>query len=447
MEAVFLKALNMSLAVGWLILVIIVLRPLLRRAPRSIHCLLWGLVAIRLICPLSPESVLSLIPSAEIFSPSILYAESPAIQSGIGSLNQAVNPALAESLSPALSDSVNPMQVVIAAAAVLWLIGVTAMLLYAAVSYFRLRRRVADAVRLRDNLWQSEHAASPFILGILHPRIYLPYTLSDADMSSVIAHEQAHLRRRDHLIKPLGFLLLSVYWFHPLVWLAYALLCRDIELACDERVIRDLNPDGRKAYLNALLSCSLPHRAIAACPLAFGEIGVKARIRSVLSYRKPAFWLTLTALLACIAVAVCFLTSPPTAVPLVDASCIVQTASGMENVAANRYPDGQFDFNYDSLPSLIAGEEDILYFDVSWDGDTLAVAEDYYAYPGKSVGVVTKETYTLVRGTDGRFALDIRRRHAIREESAVYYVVNGSEKFVFMVIFPVSDASSSTDSR
>ncbi len=451
MEAVFLKVLNMSLAAGWLILAAIVLRPFLRRAPRSIHCLLWGLAAVRLLCPFSPESALSLIPSAETVSPRILYAESPAIQSGIGSLNQAVNSVLSGSLSPKPWYSVNPMQVVTYVAAVLWLAGISAMLLYAAVSYLVLRRRVADAVRLRDNLWQSEHAASPFILGILRPRIYLPYTLSDADMPSVIAHEQAHLRRRDHLIKPFGFLLLSVYWFHPLVWLAYALLCRDIELACDERVIRDFSIEERQAYSNALLSCSLPHRTIAACPLAFGEVGVKARIRGVLSYRKPAFWLTLAALLTCVAVAVCFLTNPPAAhAPLggtqpADASCVVHTASGTEKAAAVRYPAGQFDFDYASLPSLTADEDDILYFDVSWGGDTLAVAEDYYEYPSKSVGIVSKETYTLARGADGRFALNLRRRHAIREESAVYTVVNGGEIYVFTVIFPVPDASS-TDS-
>lgn len=218
-----------------------------------------------------------------------------------------MNPVLSSSFTPTDGASVNPLQIVLFLAAVLWLAGAGMLILYALTSYLRLRLQVKAAMKLDDKLWLCDQVQSPFILGVLFPRIYLPSNLKEDQLTFVIAHEKAHLRRHDHWWKPLGFLLLAVYWFHPLCWAAYLLFCRDIELACDERVVREIGNAGKKDYAEALLSCSIPHPMAAACPLAFGEAGIKARIKAVLNYKKPSLWL---AAVACIASALCFLTNP-----------------------------------------------------------------------------------------------------------------------------------------
>lgn len=310
MNRLFLKIVNLSISAGWLILAVLLLRFILKRAPKWIHVLLWGIVALRLVCPFSIESALSLIPSAETIPLNIRQDPVPVIHSGVGILNDAVNPILSQSSTPMTGASANPLQITLAILEFLWILGMLAMAFYTALSYWRLRRRVAAAVRLRDNILQSENVRSPFVLGILCPRIYLPFKINAQDRAHVIAHEQAHIRRRDHWWKPLGFLLLTIHWFNPLMWLAYALLCRDIELACDERVIKRLGSEQRADYTQALVACSLSRRTSAACPLAFGEVGVKARVRSVMNYKKPAFWTVILAVALCIVAAVCFLTNP-----------------------------------------------------------------------------------------------------------------------------------------
>ena len=310
MSELFLKILNMGISAGWLVLAVLVLRFIFRKAPRWIHVLLWGIVAVRLICPFSIESAFSLIPSAETVRPEIMMDRTPEISTGIQPLDQVVNPVISYSFAPEPSASANPLQILIPVSANLWLLGVLVMLLYTAVSYVSLRRKLITATLLRENIYQCETVHSPFVLGILKPRIYLPYDMGEQNLAHVIAHEQAHIHRKDHWWKPLGFLLLTVYWFHPLMWVAYCLLCRDIELACDEKVIAELGNDQRADYSQALVACSVNRRMIAACPLAFGEVGVKERIKSILSYRKPAFWVIVLAVVMCVAVAVCFLTNP-----------------------------------------------------------------------------------------------------------------------------------------
>jgi len=316
MEALFLKLVNMSITAGWLVLAIAAVRLLFRRTPRWILCLLWGLVALRLICPVSIESSLSMIPSAEPLPQEILYTAHPQIQSGVPMIDSAVNPALQSSMAPAELTSANPTQIWSFLLSRVWVLGMVLMLLYTAGSYLLLKRRVAAAIPLCRGIKQSEHVDSPFVLGLIRPVIYLPFGMESPDMDHVIAHEKAHIRRRDHWWKPLGFLLLSIYWFNPLLWLAYVLLCRDIEAACDEKVIRDMDRNGRRAYSRALLNCSIHRRRIAACPLAFGEVGVKARVKGVMYYRKPAFWVILTALLGAVIVGICFLTNPETTCPV-----------------------------------------------------------------------------------------------------------------------------------
>lgn len=310
MTVLFLKLVNMSIAAGWLVIAVLLLRPFLKKAPKWTYVLLWGFVAVRLLCPFSLKSVMSLIPSAETIPLDIGMDTSPAIHSGINAINSAVNPILSQSNTPAVGASVNPLQITTAVFAAIWLMGACAMLVYAAASYLRLRRMTADAVILRDNIFQSGRISSPFVLGIIKPRIYLPFGLEGQTLEHVVAHEQTHIRRRDHWWKPLGFLLLAIYWFNPLMWAAFILLCRDIELACDEKVIKKLDSEQRADYSQALLSCSVSRRSIAACPLAFGEVGVKQRIKTVMNYKKPAFWAIALAVVICAAAALCFLTDP-----------------------------------------------------------------------------------------------------------------------------------------
>ena len=312
MSELFLKIFNMSVSASWLVLAVLLVRVLLKKAPKWTVVLLWGVVAVRLICPFTVESVMSLIPSAETVSPQALVEE-PAINTGVAFLNNALNPVIRDTaIAVAPEKSVNVLQLLVLVFSKVWLIGIGVMLLYTVASYLRLKRKVRTAVLLQDRVFQSENVISPFVLGILKPRIYLPFAISEEAAKHVIAHENAHIRRGDHLWKPLGFLILTLHWFNPLVWLGYVLLCRDIELACDEKVIKEMDADQKADYSQALLACSVNRRLIAACPLAFGEVGVKARVRSVLYYKKPAFWIVVAALLACIAVALCFLTNPKT---------------------------------------------------------------------------------------------------------------------------------------
>ena len=310
MTDVFLKIVNMSISAGWLVLAVLVLRFALKKAPKWVSVLLWGIVAVRLICPFSIESALSLIPSRETISPEIMMDWTPEITTGIAPLDQVVNPVITTSFAPDPGASANPLQILIPVAANLWLLGVLMMLAYTAITYLRLRRKLSMATLLRENIFQCETVRSPFVLGILKPRIYLPYGMDGNDLHHVVAHEQAHIRRKDHWWKPLGFLLLTVYWFNPLMWVAYILLCRDIELACDEKVIAQLGNEQRADYTQALVTCSVNRRMIAACPLAFGEVGVKERVRSVMNYRKPGFWIILVAVILCIVLAVSMLTDP-----------------------------------------------------------------------------------------------------------------------------------------
>ena len=311
MSELFLKIINMSISASWLILAVLILRLVLKKAPKWVNVLLWGIVAVRLICPLSFESALSLIPSSETIPLDIEMAAKPTIDSGVPAINSVVNPVLSSFAPPQhVLTSANPLQIWIPILNIIWLIGVGALLLYTAVSYWRLCRKVDTAVRYKGNIFQSENVSSPFVLGIIKPRIYLPFNMNGQDLEHVVAHEQAHIRRKDHWWKPLGFLLLTIHWFNPLMWLAYVLLCRDIEFSCDEKVIKELGNEQRADYMQALVACSVNRRMIAACPLAFGEVGVKERVKSVMNYKKPAFWVIIIAVIICVGVAACFLTNP-----------------------------------------------------------------------------------------------------------------------------------------
>ena len=300
LDVVFSLVLTMSLSASWIAAAVLVLRLCLKRAPKWVNVLLWGIVAVRLVLPVSIESPLSLLPRTEAILPA---AAAQPIQTGTA---PAVGSAAAIASGAAMRSQPGWTTIL----AWVWLVGIAVLLLYTWISTQRLRRKVREAVRLQGNIYETEHIASPFVLGVLRPRIYLPYHMDSRDQEQVIAHEQAHLRRGDHVWKPLGFLLLTIHWFNPLLWLSYVLLCRDIELACDEKVIKNLSCGQRADYMQALVTCSVNRRRIAACPLAFGEIGVKERVRSVMHYKKPTFWIILLAVAACVVLAVCFLTNP-----------------------------------------------------------------------------------------------------------------------------------------
>ena len=310
MNEFFLKIINMSISASWLIFAVLILRLVLKKAPKWVNVLLWGIVAIRLICPFSFESALSLIPSAETFPKKIISGPSFDVQSGITPVDNWINDYLGDRYFEGVTVPANNGNTIMTILTIVWTIGILLLVAYTVISYWRLHREIDTAVRYKDNIFQSENVSSPFVLGLIKPRIYLPFKLDGQDMEHVVAHEQAHIRRKDHWWKPLGFLLLTIHWFNPLMWLAYVLLCRDIELACDEKVIKGLSNEQRADYTQALVACSVNHRMIAACPLTFGEVGVKERVKSVMNYKKPAFWVIIIAVIICVGVAACFLTNP-----------------------------------------------------------------------------------------------------------------------------------------
>ena len=310
MDDVFLKLVNLSISASWLILAVLVLRVVLKKAPKWVMPLLWGVVALRLVCLFSIESALSLIPSAETIPSEIVTETREPVLYEQATLDIVTNPTLPSAAEVPVGVSRQQAQVDFNIYSVLWLAGMAALLVHALVSAGKLKRKLATAILLRDNIYESEFVDSPFVFGVVKPNIYLPMHMDEGTAAYVIAHEHAHLARRDHWWKVLGYLVLALHWFNPLVWVAYILFCRDIELACDEKVVKGLDGAARADYSQALLSCAAPKRAVAACPLAFGEGNIKMRVKSALHYRKPAFWVAAAAVLAVVIVAVCFLTNP-----------------------------------------------------------------------------------------------------------------------------------------
>lgn len=322
MNRIFSTLLMMSISGAWLILIVLLLRLLLKQAPKWVNCVLWGFVGLRLVCPFVPESRFSLMPG--VFRMQNRYgsaAEQPSTQIPVtvGNLTQNVTDGAGAAGLTGIQTGAGAvttgfrtelLQQILSVGNVLWLIGVIVLLGYAIYSYLRVRRQVSEAIWLRDNLWICDQVKSPFILGLFRPKIYLSSGMEEAQLPYVIAHERAHLKRGDQWWKPMGFVFLMIHWYNPLVWAAYVLFCRDLELACDESAVRDLDLEGRKNYSYALLSCSMQRRLVTVCPLAFGEAGVKKRVKEVLNYKKPSFWILLATVAACVIVAVCFLTNP-----------------------------------------------------------------------------------------------------------------------------------------
>lgn len=424
MTRLFLEILNMSISASYLVLAVLALRLLLKKAPKWVNLLLWGLVAVRLLCPISPESPLSLIPSGETVSPDILLSSTPAIQTGVPAINEALNPVIQEMFTPAPATSATPLQLLIPALSVVWLLGMAVMLLYTAVSWGFLKRRVSTAVRYRDNIFRSEYVASPFVLGVVAPRIYLPCQLDEEALPNVIAHEQAHIRRRDHWWKPLGFLLLTLHWFNPLMWLGYVLLCRDIELACDEKVIKALDSEQRAQYAQALVGCSVRRHRIAACPLAFGEVGVKERVKSVMKYKKATIWILVVSILVCAAAAVCFLTNPRQDAPRLGSAIYIGDAPKVVEVVQNLpYPEG---CAYSSIQLQTAEEPYELTVFVNGEGgleDFVYCAKDAF-HKIENLGILTFRS----ADTEETMASYIRPRYV----NMKFYLTIGAEDVTYL---------------
>ena len=314
MKEFFTGILNISISAGILIIVCTLVRLIFRRMPKFVRCLMWLLVAIRLAVPFAIESPLSLLPAKEYVTVSSndnadVVGNAYNNTELTDKVDAQEGAELAENVATENTAETNNIDVMYVLS-IVWLVGVVAMLIYALVSYIRLRRLVDDAVLLRDNIYQSERAGTAFILGVIRPRIYVPYGLSLNELYMSISHEKAHISRRDHLVKPLGFIIAAVYWFNPLVWLAYILLCRDIELACDEKVIKKIGYDKKKDYSQALLNLSIPKKYISACPVAFGEVGINERIKNVLTMKKGKKIIIAVAVAICAVLAICFLTYP-----------------------------------------------------------------------------------------------------------------------------------------
>ena len=420
MAAVFLKLLNLSISASWLVLAVLVLRLVSKRSPKWMNVLLWGIVALRLVLPFSIESALSLIPSAETVSPAVVqFAPAPTITSGVSVIDNAVNPSLSEHFSAVPTASVNPLYVWTEIAGWVWLIGLGAMLLYALVSYLRLRRRVSVSLPIQDHIYLCDAISSPFILGVVKPRIYLPSGLDEVQRQNVLAHEQAHLARRDHWWKPLGFALLAVYWFNPVLWLAYALLCRDIELACDERVIRTMDESAVKTYSTVLLACSMPRKAAITCPLAFGEVGVKERVKNALHYKKPAFWVVAASVAVCVVVAVCFLTDPEHETMKWAKNLRVDDVVRVELTIMPQVADKQYkDFNADEIAEAVA-----------------LINKSGGRYVRSMEPLTGGSTELYVTTTDGV-------RHTVVNNGNVYLCIDGDAYRNFYVTWPYTEGDS-----
>ena len=310
MENIFLEVLNLSITASWLVFAVLVMRLVLTKTPKWINCLMWLIVGIRLVCPFSIESALSLIPSAETIPTTIITMDTPEISSGIKAVDNFVNPVITQNFSPEPYESVNPLQIITFIASIVWIIGIILMLSYMIISYIRLKAKLRTATILQDNLYQSEFIKSPFIIGIINPKIYIPYNVEPENFGSIILHEKAHLKRHDNIIKPVAFLILSVYWFNPVMWLAYVFLCKDIELACDEKVVKTMTKEEKQAYAKVLLENSTKDFSVVACPFSFGGGSIKSRIKKIMHHKKPAIWVIVCSFVLCVGIVVCFMTVP-----------------------------------------------------------------------------------------------------------------------------------------
>ncbi len=408
MGDIFLKLLNMSITAGWFILAVLCIRLIFRRIPKWVNCFLWGAVAIRLLCPFSIESPFSLLPSAEpVKSSTMVEGEIqsyiPSIDSHLTIVENTINPMLTETFTYNESESVAPLQIVTYAAGIIWVCGMILLIIFAIVSMIRLHKLVREGICARDNIYICDAVKSPFILGIVRPRVYLSSALSEKEMNYIIAHEAAHLKRKDHWWKPLGYLLLCIYWFQPLCWAAYAMLCKDIELACDEKAAKDMAFHEKKEYSKILLSCTKQRSLVMACPLAFGEVGIKERVKAVLNYKKSSLWVIIAALAVCVILGICFLTNPAKEIASLE-------EDNENNQSLGQAPDDE-----------IAAQEETPEKDISSQVEETPAERDSVQEPYKHV----QEIYEQPEAD--KVCIKIQPS-MIRERAFYYYIPTGKEQ-------------------
>ena len=357
MRGLFLYAFNMSITAGYFILAIVLFRFIFRKAPKWVNCLLWGLVGLRLLVPFSLESPFSFLPTARTIITNKESSGLPfSVESGIYTVDANVNDYLKSHYYEGVTVPENTFFEIVSVLAIIWLIGVVLMLAYSAISFIRLKKQVAVSILYRDNIYYCDNIGTPFILGAIRPKIYIPSGLEEGQIENIVMHENSHLKRKDHWWKPLGFLILAFYWFNPLIWLAYILLCRDIEKACDEKVVKNMNAEEKKGYLETLVDCSIQRKMELACPVAFGEVGVKQRVRAVVNYKKPAFWIVVIAVVATVVASVGFLTMPEKPVSTSDIFEILSkpiATTADKKMLKEKYPQF-FDLDYsDGLTAYV----------------------------------------------------------------------------------------------
>ncbi len=342
MESLFLKLLNMSINAVWIVLAVCLVRQM-KFIPKWVNVVLWGFVGFRLVCPFSIESIFSLIPSSESVVTNDFVSNGYSFNSGFNLVDKPLNSILQSNVNETTNALTNDSVSITFIIGLVWIVGIALMFSYAFLSFLKVKRQVTVSTKLTENVWICDDIPAPFILGVIRPKIYIPSNLNEECMPYVISHEKAHIKRLDYVWKPLGFILLSIYWFNPFMWLAYCLLSRDIEMACDESVLKHTAAKTKKSYSNALIECSVQNKILTACPLAFGEVGVKERVKNVINYKKPTFWIITISVVLCVVVAVCFLTNPSNSKENIDTSGERKTTQGAEAVASEINTLGNID--------------------------------------------------------------------------------------------------------
>lgn len=419
---------NMGVTASVAILFILPARVLLKKAPKIFSYALWAAVLFRLLCPVSITTGFSLLglfdapvtattthtTAVEYIPQNVVHTPGAEVGLPVPGVHQAVNEVLPQGEEQMAAD---PLEAPVALATLAWMAGIGVMAAYSVASLLQLRRKLVGAVPLRDNIYLADYIESPFVMGIFRPKIYLPSSLSEQEQGYIILHEQHHIRRGDHIVKGLAFIALCVHWFNPLVWGAFILSAKDMEMSCDEAVVKKLGEGIRADYSASLLSLATGRRIIAGTPLAFGEGDTKGRIRNLANWRKPAFWVVLLAVIACIILAVGLMTNPE------------GVHSGMESIAGKTY--------------VYSGDS---YSDLEYDRFTITIHQDgtftYYesplsSYIGNGVCSVQGGVLTLSDETSGGaerinyFKIDGDDLVFIEENSSnfIYVKVKDGERF------------------
>lgn len=467
---IFPQILNMSLTADIVILFILLARISMKKMPKKYSYVLWGVVLFRLLCPVSITSDISLLgfmdaPSVssgnrmsvvEYVPSDIVHIENPEVNLPMTDLDDSINENLPQGREQPAAD---PLEFPISLGTYIWLTGMALMLGYSMISYNKLKKKLVGAIHVRDNIYMADNISSPFVMGIFRPRIYLLSSLEEQEQAYIMLHEQQHICRQDHIVKILAYVALCIHWFNPLVWVAFVLLSKDMEMSCDEAVISRLGEEIRADYSASLLSFSSSQRIAFTAPLAFGEGDTKGRIHNLAKWKKPAVWVTMTAAIACVCIIWVSMSNPEgkgsqTEDPsdhsnhsgdmmsyetTDDVLCTVHSKGLTSAIEPNYYPNG-FDFKYENVVCGEVNGSGELEFTISWETNVLTVGEDYYEHSGNSVHI-SKKTYELKKNEDGIFVLNVSRRNNIETEEAFYFISGEEGTYVMKIAFPIEEAT------